>query len=1112
MLLKKTKKQILSLSLVALQAIFPGGMAYALPHGGIVTSGKGTVSVVGNTLTVNQASNFLMTKWSSFNIWTGQTVRFVQPSRSSIAINTILGNTATNIFGRLLANGQVWLVNPNGVVFGPGAEVNTRGLLVSALSLNGTSSQPTFSGTGTVSNAGTLTGDYYLALIGSSVTNKGTLNSSNADMLAGTNVSLTFANNDILSYAINSNAIPALAANSGKIVANGGSVWVAAGAKDSIARSVVNNTGVIDAQTLASGKNGQIWLLAGQANGTVNVGGTLNASAPNGGNGGNIDTSAGRVNILKGLFVSTLANNGRTGTWTIDPNSFYIGENTGAAKSTYGNVTGHEDISGTQLASDLGLSNIVIDSTMGNKGSLGNIYVDNAVLWSSGNTLTLNAINNVLVNANILNSGTGNITLRADDISIGGMTSTSTTSGVPSGIGSVIVGSGDSVGTTGTLSIYTNPSNYTTALAYTNAKGGTLQAFDLLSTHTDLSYIDSSQSSQVLSNNYALNQNVTLPTGGTTGNWTPFGSSSVPYSGIFNGQGHSISRLDINLPTSNYVGFFGYATGTIENFGLVSPTINGSEYVAPLIGEQNGGTITNAYVSGGSVTGTNSFVGGLVGKISSGTLTQSWATPSLYANQSISGAAGYFGGLAGGVSSGTISKSWFGGNFSNIGVGSPTIGGVTGYNSSGTYSSDYYNSSLVTSMLTITGVTPLTTAQFAVASNFGFSSSFNTFSSTGGFLNSALTDPWFMGTVSGGGTSYTAPVLVEDMNSDAITASTRTRFYSGNASDTFVQRMDSSAVPATGVSASSSSANVGTGVASVSVSGLVAPGRQSGTAYFLLSGVQTIIPEPLEISTSVTKTYDGTSSVSLSSGNTSINGLVSGQTASLSGTMSESLSSSNVGTNLGGGISLTNSNLSGNVAFLGALSSGDYTLPTVFSGGTITPRKLTFNTTATKNYDGNESLTLSPEDTALGDFASGQSGFLKTSLNGTLFSPIGKNIGGTWSGTLSVSGNTTFLAALASGDYKWNNRFFGGTVIGGNITPKADSVAASSDQVECLGTYCTQKPPQKPGKKDRYHDVPLPLSFIEIIHMKNGGTKLPEDILETSPYTILGTWPESHEK
>jgi len=1023
MLLKKTKKQILSLSLVALQAIFPGGMAYALPHGGIVTSGKGTVSVVGNTLTVNQASNFLMTKWSSFNIWTGQTVRFVQPSRSSIAINTILGNTATNIFGRLLANGQVWLVNPNGVVFGPGAEVNTRGLLVSALSLNGTSSQPTFSGTGTVSNAGSLTGDYYLALIGSSVTNKGTLNSSNVDMLAGTNVSLTFANNDILSYAINANTIPALAANSGKIVANGGSVWVAAGAKDSIAKSVVNNTGVIEAQTLASGKNGQIWLLAGDTNGTVNVGGTLNASAPNGGNGGNIDTSAGRVNILNGLAVSTISTNGKDGTWTIDPNSFYIGENTGAANSTYGNVMNYEDVSGIELGNFLNSANIVIDSTMGAKGTLGNIYVDAPVSWNSGNSLTLNAVNNVMVNANIKNSGSGNITLRADDISIGGL-STNTTGGIPSGIGSVFIGSGDVVGTTGTVYIYTNPSNYSTALvnpatgtAYTNANGGGLQAFDLLSTTADLSYIDTHQTtSQILANNYALNQDLTLGTGFSSGNWTPFGSSSVPYSGIFNGQGHSISGLDINLPTSNYVGFFGYATGTIENFGLVSPTINGSEYVAPLIGEQNGGTITNAYVSGGSVTGTNSFVGGLVGEISSGTLTQSWATPSLYANQSISGAAGYFGGLAGGVSSGTISKSWFGGNFSNIGVGSPTIGGVTGYNSSGTYSSDYYNSSLVTSMLTITGVTPLTTAQFAVASNFGFSSSFNTFSSTGGFLNSALTDPWFMGTVSGGGVNYTAPVLVEDMNKDYLTATTTTRTYDGTTSDSVTQRLSPYTLsPVSGVSAVSASSNVGSNLANPVVSGLSAPGSQNGTAYFLQPGILT-----------------------------------------------------------------------------------------------ITPRTLTIDTTETKTYDGNNLLTLSPQNTTFGNLASGQSGFIQDPLNGVLSKDFGSNIGGTWTGTFSATGNNAFLAAFAAGDYKLSKTFFGGSVIGGNVTPKADSVAASSDQVECLGTYCTQKPPQKPGKKDRYHDVPLPLSFIEIIHMKNGGTKLPEDILETSPYTILGTWPEGN--
>jgi filamentous hemagglutinin family protein len=1028
MLLKKTKKQILSLSLVALQAIFPGGMAYALPHGGIVTSGKGTVSVVGNTLTVNQASNFLMTKWSSFNIWTGQTVRFVQPSRSSIAINTILGNTATNIFGRLLANGQVWLVNPNGVVFGPGAEVNTRGLLVSALSLNGTSSQPTFSGTGTVSNAGSLTGDYYLALIGSSVTNKGTLNSSNVDMLAGTNVSLTFANNDILSYAINANTIPALAANSGKIVANGGSVWVAAGAKDSIAKSVVNNTGVIEAQTLASGKNGQIWLLAGDTNGTVNVGGTLNASAPNGGNGGNIDTSAGRVNILNGLAVSTISTNGKDGTWTIDPNSFYVGENTGAANSTYGNVMNYEDVSGIELGNFLNSANIVIDSTMGAKGTLGNIYVDAPVSWNSGNSLTLNAVNNVMVNANIKNSGSGNITLRADDISIGGL-STNTTGGIPSGIGSVFIGSGDVVGTTGTVYIYTNPSNYSTALvnpatgtAYTNANGGGLQAFDLLSTTADLSYIDTHQTtSQILANNYALNQDLTLGTGFSSGNWTPFGSSSVPYSGIFNGQGHSISGLDINLPTSNYVGFFGYATGTIKNFGLISPTINGSTYVGALAGYSSGNA-SNDYISSsissGSVTGNTSYVGGMFGEYT-GTGSNLWATTTINMAPS---ASGDFGGLVGLVSSGNLSDSWYGGKMV-FGSGTPTYGGFVGYNSgTSSYASDYYNSSLLPTSPTPTtepsGVTGLTTTQFSTASNFGFSSSFNSFSSTGGFSSSSVTNPWFMGTVSGGGVNYTAPVLVEDMNKDYLTATTTTRTYDGTTSDSVTQRLSPYTLsPVSGVSAVSASSNVGSNLANPVVSGLSAPGSQNGTAYFLQPGILT-----------------------------------------------------------------------------------------------ITPRTLTIDTTETKTYDGNNLLTLSPQNTTFGNLASGQSGFIQDPLNGVLSKDFGSNIGGTWTGTFSATGNNAFLAAFAAGDYKWSKTFFGGSVIGGNVTPKADSVAASSDQVECLGTYCTQKPPQKPGKKDRYHDVPLPLSFIEIIHMKNGGIKLPEDILETSPYTILGTWPEGHEK
>ena len=1154
MFFSKKSKQVVSLIVVFLQALFPGGFVYAFPHGAAVTSGKASFSVTGSTLTVNQTSSLLSTEWSSFNIWTGQTVRFIQPSRSSIAINTVLGNTASNIFGRLLANGQVWLINPNGVVFGPGAQVNTRGLLVSALNLNGDSTQPVsllgspkddpvFSGggAGSVSNAGNLTGDYYLALIGSNVSNKGTLNGQTVDMLAGNNVSLTFADNDLLSYSINSSAFPSIVDNSGRILANGGSVWLSAGARDAVARSVVNNSGVIDAQTISSGKSGQIWLLAGNNNGTVNVGGILNASAPVVGNGGQIDTSAGRLNVLSGAVVTTSAKEGKTGTWTLDPNSFYIGQNTGSANSTFGNVLNYEDISGTQLGTDLGMTSIVIDSTMGSKGALGNIYVDAPVSWNSGNTLTLNAVNNVQINASVFNHGNGNITLRADDMSLGGSTTTSPT-GVPTGVGQVFVNSGGSVGTTGTVAIYTNPSSYASApvnpatgSAYSNSSSGAVTVYDLLSDYTDLAYIDQNQSAQVLSNNYALQQNVTLPTGGSSGNWTPFGSNTASYNGTFNGQGHSISGLDINTPGLNYVGFFGDLGGTAENLGLVAPIVNGSTYVGALAGFL-GGTIVRDYVAGGSVTGNTNYAGGLVGEFSGTSLANSWGTPTV--NMNLSGSSsGNFGGIVGLYDGGIFQQSWFGGKMVNSsGSGTDNYGGIYGAAPSGCSEcfNNYYNSSLVSGTITQPSGSGLSTAQFGTQSSFG-SFSFNTFSSSGGFTSSSAAAPWFMGSVSGGGVTYTAPVLVGDMPTDAITATTRSIVYDNSSSDTVVQRLSSGAISVSGASASSTSGDVGTDIVTPAVSGLSTPGSQSGTAYFLLSGVQTITPASLGLSTTVSKTYDANNSVALTSGNTSVLGLAPLQSAALGTTVTGDLFSANAGVNLGGTVSLTDADLTGNASFLSALSHGDYILPASFSGGTITPRVITVTTTATKQFDGNTSLLLTPLNTTLGNLAPGQSGGIGSSLTGQLYAPYGRNIGGTysWGGSVSVTGNTAFVNAIMSKDYVWSNVFAGGSVIGGtpekpvaaSVAAYAETSAETNSNTVCNGGTCStqqilgcnnnclnensQKPlePRKPGTPRRYRESRLPLDFIWVISLKNGGVRVPDSILEVSPYTLLGIWP-----
>src|SRR5262245_54234213 len=90
-----------------------------------VTSGRANYVINGNVGTINQQSDRAILNWQSFNIGSGNTVNFQQPSSSSAALNRIFQNDPSRIFGALNANGQVFLINQNGIVFGAGAQVNT---------------------------------------------------------------------------------------------------------------------------------------------------------------------------------------------------------------------------------------------------------------------------------------------------------------------------------------------------------------------------------------------------------------------------------------------------------------------------------------------------------------------------------------------------------------------------------------------------------------------------------------------------------------------------------------------------------------------------------------------------------------------------------------------------------------------------------------------------------------------------------------------------------------------------------------------------------------------------------------------------------------------------
>ena len=109
-------------------------LARAGPTGGQIVSGSGNITQSGTTTTISQSTQNLSLTWTSFNIAPQETVNFVQPSSRAIAVNRIYDTNGTQILGaHFNANGQIFLINPNGILFGGGAQVNVGGLIASTL-------------------------------------------------------------------------------------------------------------------------------------------------------------------------------------------------------------------------------------------------------------------------------------------------------------------------------------------------------------------------------------------------------------------------------------------------------------------------------------------------------------------------------------------------------------------------------------------------------------------------------------------------------------------------------------------------------------------------------------------------------------------------------------------------------------------------------------------------------------------------------------------------------------------------------------------------------------------------------------------------------------------
>jgi filamentous hemagglutinin family protein len=122
--------------LFATTALVPIGLgaAVANPLGGSVVGGSAAIAGTGTaSVTVNQSSQNAVINWNSFNIGAGEKTQFVQPNSTSTVLNRVTGDVnASQIYGRLDANGRVFLINPYGVLVGNGAVINTAGFVATS--------------------------------------------------------------------------------------------------------------------------------------------------------------------------------------------------------------------------------------------------------------------------------------------------------------------------------------------------------------------------------------------------------------------------------------------------------------------------------------------------------------------------------------------------------------------------------------------------------------------------------------------------------------------------------------------------------------------------------------------------------------------------------------------------------------------------------------------------------------------------------------------------------------------------------------------------------------------------------------------------------------------
>ncbi|KIP42418.1 filamentous hemagglutinin N-terminal domain-containing protein [Haemophilus influenzae] len=295
--LKPLSAMLLSLGVTSIpQSVLASGL-----QGMDVVHGTATMQVDGNKTIIRNSVDAII-NWKQFNINQNEMVQFLQENNNSAVFNRVTSNQISQLKGILDSNGQVFLINPNGITIGKDAIINTNGFTASTLDIsnenikarNFTFEQTKDKALAEIVNHGLITvgKDGSVNLIGGKVKNEGVIsvNGGSISLLAGQKITISDIANPTITYSI---AAPENeAVNLGEIFAKGGNINIRA--------ANIRNQGKLSADSVSKDKSGNIVLSAKE--GEAEIGGVISAQNQQA-KGGKLMITGDKVTLKTGAVI-----------------------------------------------------------------------------------------------------------------------------------------------------------------------------------------------------------------------------------------------------------------------------------------------------------------------------------------------------------------------------------------------------------------------------------------------------------------------------------------------------------------------------------------------------------------------------------------------------------------------------------------------------------------------------------------------------------------------------------------------------------------------------------------------------------------------------------------